>query len=129
MFARNTIVLAIWFFPFVVCAEPQRLECNIKFGDFVDVYTVEIDANHNMVYSTFHAASNKDRSVTLDYKISSDAIINDDEVVYRANLHSLDYAYVINRKTLEIIRYINEIDNAEVGRGLCHVIEASGKKL
>lgn len=128
---RNLIALslAIWAFPFMVWAEPQRLECNIKFGEFDDVYTIEIDTEKNLVNSTYHAASTKDKSITLDYKTSSSAIIYDEKVIYKANTHSLDYTYEINRNTLEIIRYINDANEAEVGRGSCNILKASGKKL
>lgn len=129
MSANGLILLIILFLPTAVCAEPQILECNIRFGDFVDVYTIEIDADKNLVISTYHAASNKDNSVTLDYRTSSNAIIYDEKVVYRASSRSLDYTYEINRKTLEIIRYINDADEAEVGRGPCSIIAPSGKKL
>jgi hypothetical protein len=126
---RNIMVLIIWFFPAAVWAEPQKLECRVVFGDFVDVYTVEIDVDKNQVVSTYHAASNKDKSVTLDYKTSSNAIIYEEKIIYNTNLHSLDYIYEINRKTLEIIRYINDVNAVEVGRGPCNVLDAGGKKL
>jgi hypothetical protein len=125
----NLIVLIIGIFPAVVCAEPQKLECSIKFGDFVDAYTIEIDADKNQVISTYHAASNKDKSVTLDYRTSSQAIIYEEKIVYNTDLHSLGYIYEINRKTLEIIRYINDVNAVEVGRGSCRMIEANGKPL
>jgi len=82
-----------------------------------------------MVNSTYHAASNKDNSVTLDYKTSSNASLDDEKIIYKASSHAFDYTYEINRKTLGIIRYVNDVDDAEVGHGSCTIIEASGKKL
>jgi len=123
------MVLIILSLPAVVSAESQLLECNIKFGNFDDLYTIEIDEEKNMVNSTYHAASSHDKSVTIDYKISSDAVLYDEKVIFKASLHSLNYIYEINRKTLGIVRYLNDVNDANVGSGSCIIIEASGKKL
>ena len=129
MSVKNLIFLIMLVFPTAVCAEPQILECNIRFGDFVDVYTIEVDVDKNLVTSTYHAASNKDNSVTLDYRVSSNAIIYDEKVIYRSSSRSLDYTYEINRKTLEIIRYVDDASETEVGRGPCNIVASSGKTL
>jgi hypothetical protein len=122
------LCLGILFFPNIANADQLNLECNIEYKDYIDGYSIIVDLNSGNVVSTYHAIANKDNSVNIDYKITSNALIDNDNIIYKAESHSIDYMFTINRKTLNIIRFISGQEDVEAGHGSCKIIEVNGVK-
>jgi len=122
------LVIIFLSFPNFVFAEKIMMECNIRLNDFVDNYSIEVDIDNGIVDSIYHAASKDDKSVAIDYKITSKANVTEQKIFFKAKLHSLDYSFAINKNTLEIIRYIEDPNDGEAGRGVCKMIESSGRR-
>lgn len=120
-------IFTILSLPAPVFAELIKLECNIVHDNFRDDYSIVIDLDKKTVSSTYHAASSKDHSVTIDYMITSTADITKDTIVYKAKLNSFAYTFSINRTTLSITRHLDDVSDAEAGRGSCQSKEARGR--
>ena len=122
------ITLAIISIPRFVNAEPIYLECNIKYKEFSDDYSISVDLETRRVDSSFHAAHSKNNNIVLDYSGTAEALLDKDKIIYKINRDSLDWIFVIDRKTLQIERYISDSGDEDFGRGSCKIIEVSGRK-